>query len=68
MKRTKQMLGATSAIALVALSSSPALAAGTSGMEECYPRFKAANARVLQVELEPGDALYRRRAASSHRR
>ncbi|MAM40323.1 MAG: hypothetical protein CL949_17885 [Erythrobacter sp.] len=30
MKRTKQMLGATSAIALVALSSSPALAAGTS--------------------------------------
>lgn len=30
MKRTKQLLGGTSAIALVALSSSPALAAGTS--------------------------------------
>ena len=30
MKRTKQLLGATSAIALVALSTSPALAAGTS--------------------------------------
>ncbi|PDH67125.1 MAG: transcriptional regulator [Sphingomonadaceae bacterium MED-G03] len=41
------------------LSGQPvSLAAGTSGMEECYPRFKAANARVLQVELEPGDALY----------